>query len=73
MCSLLHCIVYTTHAIQNIPEICLFYEIITAFAKAVKGTIYQLILVVHYSYFDSIKTKFAIAKPFQELVELREL
>ena len=36
------------HSIKNIPEICLFYEVLTVFAKAVKGTIDQYnIKVVH--------------------------
>ena len=35
-------------SIENIPKICLFYEILTVFAKAVKGTIDQFIKVAYY-------------------------
>ena len=50
---------FTQHrSIKNIPEICLFYEILTVFAKAMKGTIDQFIQVVYYFYLRSRQSKF---------------
>ena len=56
-------------SIKSIPKICLFYEIFTVFAKAMKGTIDQFIKVVYIFFIWGQDNWYTIKyKPFQNLV-----